>query len=333
MMNSEQSIHVTWPARRFYWARLDVSALPEHGLRRRPTFAQLSYLFETVLPLPVEKLQVTFAPIRDARSPAGSAYLACGIERDKLRTELPVGAVTLTPGDLHEVEALRAVGEVEPGVDPGVLNLLHGDFEPGAIRRLRTRSMVELVAAVLVVAALITIGLQRRGQALMADAATWRGVEAAIYEETLGPDSLHAAQPQPVQLTVELRRLRQTRLTDQSTDGSAPLGGRAGGGGGAGTGGGGDVIGVLADLLRLWPDTNALTQSLSITTGRITVRAAVPDAAQAQVLIEAIEPLPGWQLQQPAIRAGRDGLDLELNFAPAPRSTSAPSTVVSEDQP
>lgn len=318
MTGREQSIHVAWPAGKFYWAKLDASSLPARnvlGLRVAPTPAQLGYLFENVLPLPVDELQTAFVKIRGGRSASNSTYLACGIERSRLRADLPANAVSLTPNNLDEVEVLRDLGDL----DPGALNLLHGDFEPSTIRRLRRRSMLELVAAMLLVAALIAIGFHRRTQSMIADASMWRDAEAAIYDQVLGPASRQSAQPQQVQLTVELRRLRQTRRAD-ATSGEVSIGGS-------------DVVTSLADVLRLWPEANALTQSFSIAPGRINLRAAVPDAEQAQTLIDAIGPLPGWQLQQPAIRAGRDGLDLDLSFTPGTRPSAPELKTVSEGRP
>lgn len=318
MTGREQCIHVAWSARKFYWARLDASSLPARnifGLRVPPSSAQLGYLFENVLPLPVDELQTAFMMIGDGRSPSRSTYVACGIERSQLHADLPPNAVSLTPRDLDEVEALRDLGDI----NPRMLNLLHGDFEPSAVRRLRTRSLLEFVAAMLLVAGVIALGFHRRTQSVLADAALWGDAEASIYEQVLGPASRQAAQPQQVQLTVELRRLQLTRRADT--------------GSGEVSFGESDAATTIADVLRLWPDANALTQSLSIAPRRISLRAAVPDADQAQTLIEAIEPLPGWQLQQPAIRAGRDGLDLDLSFTPAPRQSSPELTTVSEVRP
>lgn len=322
-MRQEPSIHVTWPARQFHWARLDASTLPAQGmlgLRRRPSSMQLSYLFENVLPLPVDELQVAFAPIRDDTSALGRTYLACGIERSRLSVDLPPGAVSLAPCELHEVEALRDVGAIDPELPGAVaLNLLCGDFEPKAIRRLRKRAMIELVAAMLLVAALMTCGLYRRAQIIQQGTLSWRQAESEIIQKLLGPESGNPGQPQQVQLTVELRRLRQTRRTDLPASDLATSSGH--------------VIDALTELLHLWPETNALTQSLSISPGRIAIRAALPDAEQVQAFVAALEPLPDWQLQQPAIRANRDGLDLDLTFMPAPQASSIQLRTSSEVRP
>ncbi len=277
--------HVTWPAHRFYWALLDASVLPRRLLRRRPDPQALGYLFESDLPVPIDRIHAVYLPVDDHR------FIACGIEHERLITDMSLReALTLGPDEILQ--------EVVQGcaVDPRSINLLCGPHEPAPVRRERRRLIAESanVAALLLLA--VVLGAQRCIDARDRATAEMQTRSQAVYDE-LYPRATSApsAQPAPLRLVAELRQLERTRGGAlRSTDLEEPQSGR-----------------TLAALLQHWPtDQPIMTESISVTPVSVTLIGLLPTAPLAQEFVSAFELPVEWEARQPQISAVADGVRL-----------------------
>ena len=68
MKTSMPRQHLQLPAESFYWAILETGSLPRP---KHPTTVQLGYLFENVLPVPIEEIQATYRPIASGKTELG----------------------------------------------------------------------------------------------------------------------------------------------------------------------------------------------------------------------------------------------------------------------
>jgi len=275
------------PPERFYWAVLDAPVA-----RDRRT--ALGYLFESVLPLPVERVHAVYLPL------SGGRYLACGMDRERLAAH--EGALVLGPQTLPEfLPALVA----EP-IDPALINLLVGPFEPRAVRRARGRVALIVCAAILACTLAVGWGQLRR-------AARWQEVSSSFAQTTVGvydrvlpsaatlpAGSPGSTVPPAARLTAELRTLDRTRS-------EAPAGSPR------------EIAPTLAAMLASWPpDLPASTESLTAAPGAITLTVRLPDEASAERLERELKPPPGWRVSQPTVQRERDGLTVRVRMEPAP---------------
>jgi hypothetical protein len=263
-----------------YWALLDTSCLPRRMASRRPSDRQLGYLFEPLLPVPLESIYAAYI-----RLPNGKA-LACGAEAQILRDVLASGATSLTPETLPPFLA-------DIPVDPSRINLLTGAFEPHTRRAGRRRRTFHGAAAILLTALLLLVGLERRTAVARAEAREAEDASTSLISRVLPEPS---PQPAEIRLVAELRRLRQTR--------------------GPASAAGDDASESLAALLSRWPRTfDGRVESLIVTPAALTVTLSVADHARADQLIAAVSPIPGWGAEQPQVRAERDLVRISLRFS------------------
>lgn len=286
---SHDVLHLRWPAERFYWAILDTSSMPVTVRNRR---ARLGYLFESVLPdVTIEQVQTVYQAL-----PGGTNHvLACGLPKNMLIDDVDPSAVTLTPNS--------APSFLETTIDLTQLNLLRDSFLPQPIRRLRRRWLLHAGLIFTLCAALLIVGLERRTtlqRRAIIDLTTARDT---IIRQVLGSDTaIPGAEALPgaageLRLIAQRRRLQQTRSDDLPISQV------------------GNASAILARLLALWPqDLHAQTQSISITSSSITLRASVPTMTDAQRLADAFSSLNLWRLQQPQSEARRDRVDVTLRF-------------------
>lgn len=266
-----------WPAGRFYWAILDTSDFPRAAFSRRPSAQQLGYVFERVLPgLAIEQVHAVYRQL-----PGDGRALACGVQAEALAT-IAEDVVALSPESLPAFLA-------EP-VDAASLNLLTGRFLPAALRRLRRLWIVQLMVLLVICVALLVYGLERRTMAVRSRLADVAEARASMLSAILGPAGEAApGLPPELQLAAEVRRLEQTRNSDGEI---AELT---------------DCSGILEAVLMRWPaEVSTRAESISITEGAVTVRAAVETMADAQRFASAFVDLPGWRLNQPRSEARRD---------------------------
>ncbi|MCC7389641.1 MAG: hypothetical protein IT431_12830 [Phycisphaerales bacterium] len=269
------------PPETFYWAVLDASPLPRRAPRR---IAQLGYLFEAVLPLPVEHLHAAYLPIDRHR------VLACGLATERLAELATPGILTLGPAALPAFLGLDT--------DAAQINLLEGRFEPIALHRRRRRLAVMTCTAALALAALVLAGQLRRAAALLDHAAAYDAATNSVYASVLPPGA--GTLPPAARLTAELRTLDRTRA------GPAPEGP-------------GEIAPTLAALLASWPPgLPVTTESLSVGPGAISLTARLPDAPAAERFERELRPPPGWRLAQPDVQADRDGILVRARMEPIP---------------
>jgi len=276
---------VTWPAHRFYWSRLDASVLPRRLLGGRPDPQALGYLFESDLPLPIDRIHAVYVPVDDHR------FIACGIEHERLATDASLReALTLGPDEIPE-------DVVQGGaVDPRSINLLCGPHEPAPVRREVRRFIVESAAVAALLLLAVVLGAERRMNAWDRATAELQSERQAVYDD-LYPRATSApsAQPAPLRLVAERRRLERTRGSAvRSTDLEEPPSGR-----------------TLASLLQRWPtDQPIMTESISVTPASVTLIGLLPTAPLAQDFVSAFDLPDEWEARQPQISAVADGVRL-----------------------
>lgn len=289
---SHDGPHLQWPAERFYWAILDTSSMPGRPIgRARRQHERLGYLFESVLPgVTIEEVQAVYQCLPgDAKR-----VLACGITCNVLEQEVDQCALTLSPQ--------TAPAFVDERVEPAALNLLTGRFCPKAVRRAHQRLMLSIALVLTLCAVLVIVGLERRTSAQRRAHDDVLTARTAILEQVLGsaPPGMGAGIPgagAELRMTAERRRLEQTRSHDVAVSELH------------------DSARVLARLLALWPsDVPAQTESLSISSTSITIRAQVPTMTDAQRLADALARFPKWQLHQPQSESQRDHVQVTLRL-------------------
>lgn len=284
--------HLRWPADRFYWAILDTSSMPGRPIgRSRRQHERLGYLFESVLPgVTIEEVQAVYQGLPgDAKR-----VLACGLPKNVLNNDVDASAVTLTPES--------APGFLEGSVDLARLNLLTGSFLPHTVRRLRRRWRLHVCLIFTLCAALLVVGLERRTNLHRHWINDLTAAQATTIKQVLGPNTTlpgAGAGAGELRLIAQRRRLEQTRSDDLPVSKV------------------GNAAAILTRLLAPWPQNlHVQTQSLSITSSSITIRASVPTMADAQTLADAFASINGWRLQQPQSEARRDRVDVTMRFEP-----------------
>jgi hypothetical protein len=290
---------LTLPPQAFYWAILDASVLPSHTSAQRRQ-QQLGYLFEHVLPVPIDQVHAVYSRL-DGHSPR---VLACAVQRDALDEQIrnqPAEPIALTPSDLPPYIEQN---EDAARVDPNVLNLLTGPFEPPRLRRLRQLWLAAVVALIVVVSGLGLIGFERRVDALHVQRAAVEQTRQRLYEQVLGGQTIATARlPAERLLTAELRRLEQTHRKPpeelQQTDVSA----------------------LLGSLLARWPRSiHGRTSSLSVTDRLVTVRIQLPSTEDVQEVANALGRLDGWTARMPQMSAGRELVQATIQLEPGSSS-------------
>lgn len=269
---------VRLPPERFYWAVLDAPAA-------RDRRAALGYLFESVLPVPVERVHAVYSPLRDNR------FLACGMDRDQLTSH--EGTLLLGPETLPEF--------LDGAVDPVTINLLVGSFEPWAVRRARRRATLIACAAILACTLVVGWGQLRRASRWHEISESFAQATAGVYHRVVPPSgSSGSTVPPAARLTAELRTLDRTRS-------EAPAGSPR------------EIAPALAAMLASWPPgLSASTESLTAAAGAITLTVRLPDEASAERLERELKPPPGWRVSQPTVQREREGLTVRVRMEPIP---------------
>lgn len=247
---------VRWPPDRFYW-----SVLASPGFSRIGELPPgLHAAFEEDVPVPLESLHAVCAPIGDGQ------ILVCAAPRADLAS-LELDLRSVTP------ESLPGLGVV----DPLVLNLLVGAFEPRAVKTARIRRHLLAMTTVALCAALAVAGLLRRAGALrnLAEEAT-QGL-GSILESALpaGP---------PGALVLEIERARRESAAVIEPPADAAL--------------------ALASILSVWPtQVPSIPQSLQVGGDRASI--SVTLEGEPTTFLRALAAPTGWALEEP--RVGRAG--------------------------
>lgn len=289
--NSHANGDLRLPPERFFWAVLDTSSAPRaRGARRRE---QLGYMFESVVPVPLEQLHVEFTTLGPDR------VLVCGARRLVLEGTDP-DIVTLGPASLPDW-----ISEEGADVDPHRINLLTGPFEPAPVRRARTRWVTQCAAVLVVAASVVWLGTHRRANA--ADAArreATRLVDAA-YTEALGP-SPAGGQPPAARLTAELRRLRQTREPGAAV--ADPI----------------DAAPLLAGVLARWPEgVEAQTEQITVSSSSVRFVVRLADTASAERLTDALTGDGRWRtVGEQSVERTSEGVRVRVSLEPVEPPTS-----------
>jgi len=277
MIATADNIHVTLPAEAFYFATVK---WPKRG---RPHLQQVLFVIEPYLPVPLEDIHACIAFATDG------SIVVCALPRELLQT-CPANAQSISPASVPTF--------LDGMVEADEFNLLTGPFEPRRVRRVRWASTLAAYLAVAIMTALTVVGFSRRTSALHEARGTHDSAIRDVAKRINMPPT-SSAQQLFLQLTAELRGLRQTRsagvIDPELFDASA----------------------ALAELLSRWPnDLVARTDALNITRSQITVRAEVTLSSDVQQLADALSTLPGWTVQQPRVNSTRDGASCTITLLP-----------------
>ena len=289
--------HMKLPPEKFYWALLDASTLPNRSGKAR----QLGYLFETALPIPIEKVHARYAKLPGVGKGLRDRWLACGMQIENLHGELEIAGPTvrtLNPSGLP--------GILDYKIDPDSLNLLTGNFEPKSVRALRRRWMMLVAVAIPICAAMLVFGFERRRLHYQDGLTQLQTARSSIYTTVLGASVPNesasggsGAQPLELRLTAEMRQLQQTRQAPSSV--TAPI----------------DVSEILAQLLEKWPaDLIVQTESVLITPTAMTIRGSMQSTGDVQELANALVKLEGWQVEQPQASTSGQVVQATLQLRP-----------------
>jgi hypothetical protein len=259
------------PADECYWAVFDPSAVmptpkPTHRLTAR-TRERLGYLAEPQLPRPVDRLHAAFVSL-DAKRMA-----ACLMPRDRLSQLRDEGAESVVPAELPAFLA-------EEAADSAQFELLTGEFRPHSTVRRDRRNGYTAATAVLLIGAFTSFGFMQRAQTYQRGSQAIRAEITAALNDAL-PASRSSRLPAAARLTQELRRLRDTRSSDDDTSTTETS----------------DASVLLADLLAHWPGTiEARTERLSMGDDRATLQVLVDEPAGVEALLAAWRDAAGWRV-------------------------------------
>lgn len=271
--SSSPAWRATVPAEECYWAVLDSTILATHRLTLRGRIQTgLGYLFEDVLPLPIDSVHAVYVALPNRR------FLACGVDRDLLRASLESG---IGPSQLHVLGPEGVPEELSVELDAQSINLLTGPFEPAPKRRLRAGLAYSLCITIILAAMLTLFGLNRRAGTVEAQIRQTDEARTSLCDQVLGARK-RSAGPRDLQLTAEVRRLRQThgRETHHLEASS--------------------IAPSLGEVLARWPRGLSMrTEVITVAGETVTIRGLIPDSGKAQQLARALENVPGWELQQP----------------------------------
>lgn len=298
-INSAQSYAV--PAGELYWGVLNTTPLsdaPLLAVRPAERRRRLSYLFESVLPMPVDDVHAVYHDL------GGQRVLACGIDRDALNR--------LRDARTESVHPASVPASLGVDVDPHVVELLSGPFR--AIPRMHRQRRVKrlAVASIAVCGLLLAVGLERRADLLRTHAEHHGTVQRAVYESVLGSAAVASGQPPSVQLTSELRRLQRSRAPEAtSTDTSAI----------------GDSSIDTAALLIAWPDDMPVrVRRLKVARGQAHLTVDLGEQSDADILLTTLAESPGWLMVDQRVDRRRGDL-AEINVTARLTRVEQPSEI------
>ena len=265
-MSARPAYLAEFPAELLYWGFLPAGAGDAQAAR---------YRVERFLPVDIDQLHGTW------RRLPGGERIFIGIEPERLRAHLA------TRDDISP-RTWGLVPDRIPDHLPAAcaaarttLDLLHGAFEPAPRRRLRRVLAATCLAAVLLVALLTLVGIERQRQrrldlAAALDAATRRRIELAVPGD--------GGQPAAQRLLLELRRLEASAaLSTQASD---------------------DAARTLEALLAALPaDLRIQVESLIVAPDRIIIRARTADLVAAEKLHRALARVPGVPYRSEPLQA------------------------------
>lgn len=281
------------PAERFYWAVLDTSILPSHAAKNT---RQLGFLFEAVLPVPIENVHAAYV------SSDPHSVVACGIDRHTIGELASHDLLRLGPDGLPPFVA-EVCGD---SLDPRAINLLTDEYEPHAVKRMRTSTTLIACAAMLLVTLILAAGQFRRANDASTHIDGLRQATQAIYDQVLPASA--SSLPAAARLTAELRSLDRTRSVASSDD--TPR----------------DVTPTLASVLASWPsDVYLTTDALNATQGAITISLRLPNEAAAERFERELRTPNGWRLAQPNVRRERDQIAVRVRMEPGEHQDRSPS--------
>lgn len=255
--------------------RLFWSVVEAPGVRGGPLPAGLWPLLEDDVPVKPELLFAVGTPIGAGR------LLVCAALRGEL-SGIVADDDVLVPDRVPE--------SIVESIDPSLLNLLVGAFEPAARRRARHQRRLFTAAAALAAAVLVGLGLERRANVWHQEA---RGLDAAA-QSVLASISPSLGWNKD-DLAMELLQKKDALPVELRTPGDAAV--------------------AVAGLIGGWPSRiPAKAQSISAHGQSASVSVIIPPPGDAAAFIAALKPPEGWKLDEPRLvsvdKATRVNLEL-----------------------
>ncbi|MGE3108832.1 MAG: hypothetical protein AB7G11_15070 [Phycisphaerales bacterium] len=318
--------NLRWPAERFYWS---VVTMPR-SWRVSPRAPLSSGLqVELALEVPVDADQHDLhgvalsvgLPSTDPARP-GSVVLICALPRASL-ARLDDTLLSLCPSDvpapvLTEVARLTGAlaGDAALEINADRLNLLVGEFEPRPRRRARFVRHARWAAALLLIAALVAGGLQRRALHERAVAAHAAQARLALVSRIGGTEEEGGHRSAPLAASI-----LQLRALVDAAEKSPPSP---------------DAALSLTTLLAAWPGDpeSAVPLSVRVVPERIAASVRIDSGDPTQWLGLFITP-PGWSLIPPSLstQGTSSFATLELTAAPPVPGSSTLPVPTSQSRP
>lgn len=261
----------SWPADRFYWSVMEA---PGVAMRAGPVAPWVLATLEDDIPISLEDVWAVGASGLDG------SFIVCAARRSELEA-LADNVESLSP-------------RIVPGfadVEPVQFNLLVGAFEPRRQVRARVRRHALGATAVVVSAALVSVGMQRRAEVWRADAGAARSHAREIIA-SVAPIEFWTRDD----MALELSERQAAAPAEVKPPGDASL--------------------ALAAIVTRWPtEIRSKAQSISATGDSASLSVTVQGDSAA--FLSKLKVPEGWRLEEPRL-SGADGvtrITLELRRA------------------
>lgn len=299
MTRSHRGSDVRLEGSRFYWALLRIPSgtrIRGHGDR----IAILANLFETHLPIPVEKVQATYISVSGESTPG--CFIACGVDVSLLEALTSDDPTSLGPDSIP----LSDLG-LDPGtcpLDAAQINLLHGRFRPRSVRRAHRRLLAGAGVFALLLSSLLSVGIERRVHQHRAEIrAIAREIESLAPSEGQGAARL----PAIMRLTA---RLRAAEALERSAPELRPPE---------------DAALHLASILERWkPIEGVHLDSLRVEGGTMHASFLMPSPDTAPVLLSHLASDGAWVAAQPTLTQESTGIRARVSLRAASSASGEP---------
>lgn len=259
----------------FYWALLPRDAKGRIGSRERES---LLYEFEEHVPVPLESVHAVLVRYSDDR------VLVCAADRGVVSERCARGDSVFVPSGLPDW--------LHPElISLGNLNLLHGEFTPKRVARVRGVSLRMGLACLTLAWIVVSVAMQDRIRSASSAAADTRNRVQQIKQEAVGLEGLTGPR-------LEAGFMSATRQASIDTGAQSP-----------------ETIAVLPDLAQVAAALSAVqclrVEQLTVT-DTVTLVATVPADSPIDRLLDALDSVTGFVLGTPSTQPSGDRLRVRV---------------------
>ena len=270
--------HRRLPGSSVYWAVLKRDRSSSIKPREREA---LLYAFEEHIPVPLESVHAVFVELVSGEA------LACAADRGVVDRAWRAGATELWPDTLPDWLEDRSV-PVER------LNLLHAEFTPRPVQRLRR--IATRAALVSVIAAGLIVGLRSQ-----ADLGADRREANAALEEATGLKQDAVGLPGLTGPRLDAAFVSAARRAAANENATA-----------------GGQKSVLPDTARVVSALGGVpelrVEQLTLAGPTLALVATLPDASRLDSLIDTLDAMEGYAAGTPAVRPARDRIEVQVQL-------------------